>query len=458
MQAADTPEFAPVPSSVMSGIVWPAMPDMKDAATFALLAQLEMSQWWSPEALLAHQLRQATELVRVAARDVPFYRDRLAAFAERPLTITDWRQIPLLRRAEIQDAGEALATRRPLKGHGEGYEVLTSGSTGEPVTVHWNAVASQFHAALLLREHVWQRRDFSAKVAVVRRMSEKRREDIQAGKAARWVSGYPCGRMVFFDLGESVDDALDWLLHEDPDYMMTYPTYLRAMIQRSEARGVKPARLRQVASFGEAVPEELRKLCPDAWGARLVDMYSAQETGIMALECPDHDHYLVQSENVLLEVLDDDGQPCAPGEVGRVVVTTLHNFATPLIRYSIGDYAEVGEPCASGRGLPVIRRFHGRRRNMLTLPSGGKIWVALIGRGLEEIEPLRQFQVVQRADLSVRLKMVVDRPLTPEEEAKARQSMVRAAGHRLNLHLDYVDSIPRSAGGKLEDVISEVVD
>jgi phenylacetate-CoA ligase len=55
------------------------------------------------------------------------------------------------------------------------------------------------------------------------------------------------------------------------------------------------------------------------------------------------------------------------------VVTPLHNFAMPLIRYAIGDYAEAGPPCACGRGLPVLARILGRARNLLTLPHGERI-------------------------------------------------------------------------------------
>ena len=89
-------------------------------------------------------------------------------------------------------------------------------------------------------------------------------------------------------------------------------------------------------------------------------MYTCQEAGYLALQCPDYPHFHVQSENVLLEVVDDVGQPCGPGEVGRVLITSLNNFATPLIRYELGDYAEVGAPCPCGRGLPVLKRIMGR--------------------------------------------------------------------------------------------------
>ena len=88
-------------------------------------------------------------------------------------------------------------------------------------------------------------------------------------------------------------------------------------------------------------------------------MYSCEEAGYIALQCPQAEHYHCQSESVLVEVLDDEGRPCTPGQVGKVVLTALHNFAMPLIRYENQDYAEVGPPCACGRGLPVKRADNG---------------------------------------------------------------------------------------------------
>src|SRR6202012_3802852 len=87
-----------------------------------------------------------------------------------------------------------------------------------------------------------------------------------------------------------------------------------------------------------------------------------------------HDHYHVQSEMLIAEVLRDDGTPCAPGEIGRLVLTDLCNFGMPMIRYEINDYAEVGALCDCGRGLPVLTRIMGRRRNMALDPDGRMFW------------------------------------------------------------------------------------
>ena len=224
----------------------------------------------------------------------------------------------------------------------------------------------------------------------------------------------------------------------------------------SEEKGFKPPGLEQVSTMGEVLDDDIRQTCERAWGVPVTDVYSSQEVGVIAIQCPDHPHYHVQSESVLVEVLDEDGAPCQPGRVGRIVVTDLHNFASPIIHYAIGDYAEVGEPCPCGRGLPVLKRIMGRTRNMLTLPGGDKFWPVIGQSKLRDIAPVRQFQLVQKTLEDIELRLVVARELTADEEAAVKASVLEKLGHEFAISLIYFDEIPRTPGGKYEDIISEV--
>ena len=211
----------------------------------------------------------------------------------------------------------------------------------------------------------------------------------------------------------------------------------------------------QEFELGESPDESLRDVCREAWNVPMVDMYSCQEAGYLALQCPDHPHYHVQSENVLLEVVDDDGRACMPGQVGRVLITSLNNFATPLIRYEIGDYAEVGEPCCCGRGLPVLKRIMGRYRNLLTLPDGTRRWPRLgYESRLQDIAPIELMQMVQRSVEEIDVHLVMPRPLTGEEQENLAKFIRNNLGHPFRLRFEYTDSIRNPANGKIEQFIS----
>jgi phenylacetate-CoA ligase len=164
----------------------------------------------------------------------------------------------------------------------------------------------------------------------------------------------------------------------------------------------------------------------------------------------------ITSESVLVEILDDFNQPCQPGEIGKVVLTPLHNYATPLLRYDIGDYAEVGFPCPCGRGLPVLKRIYGRVRNTMVLPSGEKQWPGFILSAWAKMGPIRQMQTIQQSLSQIEIKMVVTRPLTEDETEQLHQKITADFGGHFQVSFRYVDDIPRSKGGKYEGFICEV--
>jgi phenylacetate-CoA ligase len=450
-----------VPKSALTSILWPAVPNRNDALLLAVARQLDESQWWTPEALLFQQLRQIERVLGHALSTVPYYKQRLGFLAGRKagtLTLEDFRKIPILRRSDIQEAGAALISTKIPSDHSPVFDIKTSGSTGRPIVTKGTAITGLMLRAANLRYHLWFKRDFSAKTAAIRLLKGKQLEAAKANRAVPWADGFPSGPMVMRHIATPVSEQFDWLLDQKPDYLLTFPSNLLALIRLSKERHMKLGTLREVITLGEAPDPALRDICKKEWGVPVVDAYSSQEFGMLAVQCPAAPHYHVQSENVLVEILDADDKPCAPGQTGRLVITALHNFATPLIRYEIGDLAIPGESCACGRGLPVITRILGRTRNMLTLPSGEQICPRFNFEDFlfESDSPIRQFQVIQKNLETLMVHVVAKRNLTSLEEESVRQTLRAGARHPFEVLVDYVKEIPRSASGKFEEFRSEV--
>jgi len=352
-------------------LVWPKMSQPMDAQALALQFQFQQSERWPAERILAAQLRQASNLIGHAKVQVRFHRPRLA---ETPvgadLTPEAFRTIPLMSRSDIQDAGSDLFPRTMPYGHGKPYPVRSSGSTGRPIEVRGNDMTALFMRAMTMRSHLWHERDFRAKSVDIRTAYAPGK----APRRSRWAPVPETGPVVRIDLALPIADIYDALLAENPHYVQTHPYTLFALVERSRELGSKPERLRQARVFGEALDPDVRAIIESEWGIAVLENYSAMEIGTIALQCPESTALHVQAENVLVEVLDEDGQPCQPGETGRVVITAFNNYASPLIRYQIGDYATVGAPCACGRGLPVLERVMGRQRNLIILPNGDRIF------------------------------------------------------------------------------------
>jgi phenylacetate-CoA ligase len=456
-----------LPRSHVSGIGFPAIPNAYASTQLALQYQLESSQWWSPETLLSHQLRQLQTLLEHAAETVPYYQQLLRQHGltvPREITPEFMQRIPISTRAAVQNAEHLLEAGRLPTGHGTPKFSTTSGSTGRPVRFARTFPVQTLWLAFALRDHLWHKRDFTRKFCTIRWRPRGIAEPPAGDHSDHWgriVSPiFASGPAAMLNVAAPLEQQLAWLVEEAPEYLLSFPSNLAALAEYCLAQGTSLPGLREVRTIGEGVTDWHRRLIREAWGAPTVDIYTCEEAGYLALQCPVSEHYHAQAENVILEIVDEQGRACAPGQTGQVLVTTLHNYATPLIRYEVGDMAEFGEPCSCGRGLPVIRKIHGRKRNRLRLPSGRSEFPYLGEHG--EIEKLtglqvRQFQCVQNSLEEIEIKLVMERPFTAEEEAMVARRLQDNLGHPFRVVFSFPADIPKSPTGKFEEFISKVV-
>ncbi len=436
--------------SHIPGIRWPAVVSTRDAAVLALLFQMESTQWLSAEALRERQERQLGALLDHARCHCPFYRERL------PNDLARWHDIPLLTRANLQTQADAIRASAYPRAHGKTFDIATGGSTAEPVTVRRTALTQLFWQATTLRDHLWHRRDLSATMAIIRQFPALMDET----RPGRWGGVLRSGPAWHLPISTDVETQLRWLQKVDPHILLTYPANLDALLTQMRHEGIALARLREVRTVSGAVTAALRERCRQVLGAPLTDLYSTQEVGVIALQCPDSGLLHVQSEHVLVEVLDEQGQPCREGEIGQVAVTDLHNFAMPLIRYALRDWAEVGPACSCGRGLPTLRRVVGRTRNMAMNPEGKLFWPVLeTRRMLEAIPHLRQYQFEQTAENAITAHLVCAPAPSPEQLRTLQATLEQMLGHAYRWTWQVSDApLPLSASGKFEEFISSIQD
>lgn len=450
--------------SSLDSAVWPAIPTQRGALLMSLLFQLKQTQWWTADQLLEHQLLQLGKLLHHAYDTVPFYRQRFDAIGWRPdvaLTFDDWRNLPLLTRRDIQDAGAELASNAVPAQFGKISETQTSGSTGEPVKLNRTQFDRLFWEALTVREHEWHQRDLSGKLAAIRIFPGNIGAPPHGSAARGWGPGsdelYATGPAALLSLTTDIVTQARWLTQQNPDYLLTYPTNLGALLELYARSGERLPKLRGISTVGETVTPALRARCTEVWSVPITDIYSSQEFGYLALQCPVSSQYHVMAESALVEVLDDNGDPCRPGEIGRLIITSLHNFAMPLIRYELRDYAEAGGMCACGRGLPLLARIIGRNRNMVVLPNGEKHWPQVGFAEYRAIAPVRQYQLIQQTPEEIEVRLVTDRPLVMEEEMRLTEVIHNALGWPFRLLFTYFEhEIPSGRGGKFEEFISKV--
>jgi phenylacetate-CoA ligase len=358
--------FPAAPRSGVESVAWPALlPDAK-AKLLAIEFQLEQSEWWTEAELREHQLEQLGNLLAHAVASVPFYGAALSAVgyrADQPLTWELWARLPILDLKALHTNQDVLAGPAVPRSHGAVARLRIERGSG-PVDLRISEVAHLMRVAVFLREQIWHRRDLAGKRAVIRVDANASypagRRDANWG----WPMGalYDTGPQVVLDRRTGLAEQLEWLQREDPAYLIAGPADVLALAREFLARRLTLSNLKEVQSLGGGLSADVRAACRDAWNAPLTHIYRAEEVGPLALQCPEHERFHIQSEQALVEVLNEQGKPCGVGEIGRVVVTPLNNFAMPLVRYDVGDTAEIGPPCACRRGLPVLTQIIGRDR------------------------------------------------------------------------------------------------
>jgi phenylacetate-CoA ligase len=409
----------------------------------------------APDELHSYQQTLLEPLVLHARQHVPFYAQRLApVFAGGQPDLSRFHEIPILTRAQAQANVRALAASDlpPHVGPVETEE--TSGSTGRPFVHRRNQLLTIANLGLTDRVLRWCDFDGNKTMATFISRNREKAPPPDGSTLRGWRKGYT-GLHHMIDMWADTDTQIDWLVKRQPNYLTAYSSTLLALAERSQRRGI-PLRFERINSIATTMSDEIRQACREVFGVNPIDQYGAQEVGLIACECPVCGHYHLNAEAMLVEILRDDGTPCAPGETGRVIVTSFYNYAMPFIRYEIGDYAVAGPlKVKCPVRLPTLARVFGRYRNTFTLKDGRIIYpYVAIGR-FRDFIPFEQVQVVQTDYDAIEVRYV---PLSKAkaDEAGLQAYLRDAIDRSLNVRAIAVDEIPRSPSGKFEDFLSLV--
>lgn len=420
----------------------------------ALANNLHKSQWFTLDLLEQIEEKDLVRLVRHHAEHTPWFTDRLKEQGLAPSdlwTLKGLKQYKPFNKRDIQLAGNRFKANSVPDVYKPIGHVESSGSTGQPVSIDKTFINNVFWAAHTLRDHNWFKRDFSGRLAAIRANFN------DTELRANW--GAPVA-MLYKDNGAGLGIPVNWgtqkqleaLEEFQPNILVVHAGVLQSMMTVWEREGCKLTELKHIKQIGDTAHDSLRERVKNMFGLTLEDNYSSSEVGTIAIQCPESGIYHIMAENLIVEILDTNGNDCQPGEIGRVVVTDLHNFAAPVIRYDLGDFAEVGSECTCGRHLPTLKRIIGRERGMFIKPDGTQFWPRGGGRAIKSFK-IRQFQMIQHSINEIEYRMVTDNPLTPEQEQEAITAIERVFEMPGTVRIvRYENEIPTN-NGKYEESI-----
>lgn len=190
-------------------------------------------------------------------------------------------------------------------------------------------------------------------------------------------------------------------------------------------------------------------------GVPVINEYGASELDLIAYSDAQND-FIVNSETLFVEILNEENQPVPLGEEGKIVITSLYNKAHPFIRYDIGDTGILSENSTPQK--PILKNLIGRTNDLAMLPSGksipGLTFYYVTKSIIEEDGNVKEFIVVQTEKDTFKIKYISERMLRLNEETEIKKSLETYLEPGLNLILERVTFLDRSRRGKLKQFTS----
>jgi len=391
--------------------------------------------------------RSLSELLNCALTNVPYYRElgvlepRLDAF-------------PLLARQTLRTQFERLKSD-DLESR-RWSRASTGGSTGEPVWViqdqgflRWDHATDMYYMNAFhgTPYHEYLR---SRRVAIWHHRRRRTGTGLLKHLVVRML-----GQLIYVEpyailSEERMTEYLQRINRHRPAVILAFAGTIFELARHAKRLGIRVHIPRFILCSVEMLFAPMREMIEEVFGCPVYNMYGAAEVGWIAAECPAGKLH-VFSFNNRVEVLNPDGSPTAPGGIGRVVVTPLHNLAMPLIRYDIGDLARVtSQPCSCGSPLPMLAEIEGRIVHHFVRPDGSLVFGGNFIAMFYEHDWITQFHVLQ-VDVD-QIRIIYTRTpgsLVPEDALDILSRAVRGAmGEGCTIAWEEVDVIPKSPAGK----------
>lgn len=386
-------------------------------------------------------------LLRHATERVPYYRS--LGLAGRPLS-----DFPIVEKPDVRRNPNQYQTIGPADHHW--HSSVTSGSTGELLEIvqdrgadAWVEASDAWYYSELLgaSRRAWLS---GPRVFIWHRHQDPKKTPSVTNRLARSIAPVswlePCEAL-------SERKLLDYaraIGRVRPAFIVSYAGVLYEIARTALGKGVRLHRPRFIISGAETLHPFMRQVVEEAFGCRVYDYYGSSEAGRVAGECSAGNLHVFEF-SCHAEVLDPAGKPALPGEEGRLILTPLHNYAMPLIRYDSSDVAQVGPyECPCGCPLPTLKRIAGRTVEFFATREGNLLSGAGIVRLMANCRWILGFQALQREidRMTIFYKRTDDSPASREDIRRVNAGIADLMGAQCQIEWVETEEIPCTPNGK----------
>jgi len=446
-----------VTSWLRRNVVYPLWVAKDRSPRLAYLRELEASQYYPLPRLKELQFAKLQAMLAHAYSDVPHYRQLFDRLGLKPADIRDerdLRRLPVLGKDEVRRNQKDFLARSLKDGPLSVFK--TGGSTGVPVEILKDPHTVELVNATGVRVFRWAGWDLGEPVGMIwgnppasLSVKEKLRDLLISPE-------------VYLDTMNLTEESMFEFVAK---WKRARPTLLRGhshsiyiLASFCLKHGVDTVRPNAIISSSMMLLPSERRVIEKAFACKVTDLYGCEEVGLIATECEKHDGMHIDMENNYIELLDQQGNPAAPGVDGAVVVTSLLNRSMPLIRYKMGDVASMPERvCSCGRTLPLMNNISGRVADFLVRRDGSVVaGVSLVERTLTKFPGVAQMQIVQEDLDHIVLKVVQDTNWSEATGNALVDEFKASVGDHNQVEIEFVAAIPQERSGKFRFAISRV--
>jgi len=412
-------------------------------------------------------IRTLVALLNYSRQNIPFYRE---LFRNKYPTITSteivthFNDFPILNKQTFNNNREKFNSENLPKGQTIHSLRQSSGTTGLPIKIYHTNLSNFNFRLAKQREYRWFRYNPSSKMAIIRNSDLLSKADhLSASHQNGWpLIGhmYSTGPSFNYSVFNEIKDQLKWLTETNPTYLLTYAGNLEhlALQQHTKYTGDQ---LKSTQVISDMLTHTMIKRIKRSFNVPIQINYGLSELGLIASKCPEGQRYHVHDEHFYLEIINQKGQACQPGEIGKVIVTDLSNHVMPLIRYDTDDLAiATDQNCPCGRQLYCFGEIHGRYSRIGLLPEGIYKRYSILRDILITLphhldKYIEKYQVYHSKKNSFELRVQGQNTPPDFDETIYKKWQELLGNDILNLEIKHVQQLKVSSSGKFQDFISE---
>lgn len=419
------------------------------------LTQYRAFQYGPYRKIQNYQLLYLKRLLNHAYSSSAYYKESFKRAGVHPsdlLSLSDLKKFPFLKKNDLAEKKDIILTVHDSMWVSH---KTTGGSTGQAVTLLKNTDALARERAATWRAYEWANVSIGDPQARFWGSPLHQNQKIKY-KAIDLIANRM--RLSAFELNDArLERYYKKLIKFNPIYLYGYVSVIEIFATFILEKNYKlPSSVKSIITTSEVLTNSIRQYLETAFKVNVFNEYGCGEVGSIAHEC-EHGSMHIMEENLIVEVNTNKTNT----DAGEVIVTDLHNYATPLIRYKLGDFASLSNVvCSCGKSLRTLSNIHGRAYDCILTKEGNRYHPELVMYIFEDLKSrkggISQFQVIQESIESMRVKIVRSTNYSSDTESIIAQEFKMRFSATMDIKFEYVESIQREKSGKLRLVKSNI--